>query len=101
MLDIVLALTGAAGSAVDSTPGFTAPSSSARLAGSNEVDSPLTSTSCGSALGSDAYCSVKLLPGFASCKIDINVADDRSELGAGAMLAVVVEALEDVAELVV
>jgi len=44
---------------------------------------------------------VKLLPGFASCKIDINVADDRSELGAGAMLAVVVEALEDVAELVV
>jgi hypothetical protein len=35
------------------------------------------------------------------CNIDINVADDSSELGAGAMLAIVVEVLGDVVELVV
>jgi len=35
------------------------------------------------------------------CNIDINVADDSSELGVGARLGADIEALEDVVELVV
>ncbi len=95
MLEIPLALTGFVINSIESE------------VGSGVSVIPLMSINCGSALGSDAYCwieassSAVVGPLIVCCNIDISVADDNSELGVGAMLGAVVEALGDVVELVV